>query len=162
MITKPCRNCGAIFDSYPSHKRVSCSRECEAEWRKKEKWRKSNRPCQMCGKLFVPKHTKSPGLFCSYKCSGLANRSERIDRCGYWAIRMPEHPAANCGYVFEHRLLMEREIGRYLTNNEIVHHINEDRKDNRLENLQLMTVSEHNRLHALEMPRKNGKYGARS
>jgi hypothetical protein len=43
----------------------------------------------------------------------------------------------------EHRLVMERILGRKLTANEVVHHINGNTLDNRPENLQLMTRAEH-------------------
>jgi len=47
----------------------------------------------------------------------------------------------------EHRVIMEEHLGRELDYNEVVHHINGDDKDNRLENLQLMSRSEHTKLH---------------
>ena len=66
----------------------------------------------------------------------------------YWRIHMPSHPAAdNLGYVLEHRLLMERHLGRRLRPDEIVHHVNHDASDNRIENLAVMTQSEHIREH---------------
>lgn len=46
-----------------------------------------------------------------------------------------------------HRIVMEEHIGRRLGRTEVVHHINGDIHDNRLENLQLMTLSEHSRMH---------------
>ena len=49
-----------------------------------------------------------------------------------------------------HVVIMEKHIGRRLRKDECVHHINHIRTDNRIENLQLMTRSEHSRLHALE------------
>lgn len=49
-----------------------------------------------------------------------------------------------------HVVVMEESIGRRLYRNECVHHVNRNRKDNRIENLMLMTVSEHARLHAKE------------
>ena len=50
----------------------------------------------------------------------------------------------------EHVVIIENKIGRRLQKNECVHHINGIRHDNRIENLQLMTRSEHARLHAIE------------
>lgn len=68
---------------------------------------------------------------------------------GYVLIKMPDHPNANSrGYIYEHRHIMEQHIGRYMTHDEVVHHINGNKTDNRLENLLLLTNSEHVALHA--------------
>lgn len=61
---------------------------------------------------------------------------------GYKLIRM------NGRYVFEHRLVMEKYIGRLLEQHERVHHKNHDRLDNRIENLELVANhSEHIKKH---------------
>lgn len=66
---------------------------------------------------------------------------------GYVMVHRPDHPRANNkGYVFEHRLVMEAHLGRILDPKEVVHHENEVRNDNRLENLKLYpSNAEHKR-----------------
>ena len=48
-----------------------------------------------------------------------------------------------------HRLIMEEHIGRRLKRKEVVHHKNGNKQDNRLENLEVMSLSDHSRMHRL-------------
>jgi len=79
----------------------------------------------------------------------------KIKESGYILIWTPEHPNRNKqGYVPEHRLVMEKHLGRYLHPKEVVHHINEIVNDNRLENLQLFKNNgEHMSYHCLKKPK---------
>lgn len=66
---------------------------------------------------------------------------------GYRLVMKKDHPNAHKGKVREHRLILEEHLGRELEPGEIVHHINEDRLDNRIENLQLVSRAEHMMIH---------------
>jgi len=67
---------------------------------------------------------------------------------GYIYIYKPDHPFANNrGYVPEHRLVMEKHLGRVLSPAEKVHHKNHERADNRLENLMLCPNDSYHKKH---------------
>lgn len=78
------------------------------------------------------------------------NGGRYVDEMGYVQIR-----TGSGKYRREHRIVMEKKLGRPLKRTELVHHINEDRADNREENLELMNRAGHNKHH--ELPRVGGR-----
>lgn len=85
----------------------------------------------------------------SHKLKGKGHKKRRKD--GYIALYYPSHPnSTKDGYIMEHIYIMENHIGRSLKSDEVVHHINRIRDDNRIENLKLMTFKEHASLHMKE------------
>ncbi len=79
-------------------------------------------------------------------------KQRRINTEGYVMILCPEHPNSHfTGLILEHRLVMEKKLGRYLTKEEVVHHINGIKTDNRTENLMLFKSSaEHTIYEAMQ------------
>jgi hypothetical protein len=102
-------------------------------------------PCPTCNGTKRPEATQCAECF--RKRSKGANHNcwkggRVIDGQGYVRIYAPEDDRANCGrYMKEHTLVMEAYLGRRLIKGETIHHINGDRGDNRLDNLELWSKS---------------------
>jgi transposase len=72
------------------------------------------------------------------KRNGRWKSGREVTDSGYVKVCCPNHPHRDArGHVFEHRLVMEMKLGRYLLSEEVVHHKDYDRRNNRIENLEL-------------------------
>ena len=99
-------------------------------------------------KFNIPRRTISEAAQRGEKSSSWKG-GRRIDSEGYVRIYYPDHPNAyNDTYIYEHRLVMEEHIGRYLKSGEIVHHIDGNKENNKIENLCLVTNATHGTRYA--------------
>lgn len=115
--------------------------------------------CETCDVLFFTKDRKDnrPQKYCSKKC---INREQQrghraigriIKHGGYYEIMLPDYPNVDKGgRIRLHRYFMEQKIGRLLKEGEVVHHIDRDKLNNSIDNLQLMTAYDHAILHLSE------------
>ena len=162
-----CPICGKKFHVKPYHlhrfKTNYCSKECQNEARKIYMRNEGNH---------------------QYGLKGRANATWKggtKETCyGYLLVQQLGHPfsVGRSEYVFEHRLVAEKylltpensvEINgkRYLSPDYVAHHKNGNKKDNRKENLEVMTLSEHQAMHAKKQNKRmqrdtSGRYTAKN
>lgn len=113
------------------------------------------RVCKNCGKGFeAGSEKKKKGMICSRACynewiskHGRTHRSPighvtSAIQTGRRYVKTGEGK-----YRLEHRAVIEASIGRRLRTSEVVHHKNGNPSDNRLDNLLVVTQSEHMKIH---------------
>lgn len=162
-----CLHCQKEFEPRTYNQKY-CSSKCykaakdHRNWVKKTENKPHTRICEWCKKIF--QSAQNDTKTCSKECakelvssklrkfldipSCIEGASRKLDKnIGYVRVYVPMHPEANTwGYVYEHRVIAEQVIGRRLEKDEIVHHKNGKRWDNRPENLEVMDKREHAKL----------------
>lgn len=159
-ILVKCEVCGKEFLRAPSviKGHILCSKECFVEFQRKTIHVK----CDYCGKEL----TRSPSLlhehnFCNPQCIGKWNSKNRLrekaanyrtgttTRNGY-ILELKNDERYSGTHISQHRLVMEKHLGRNLSKDEVVHHIDKNKSNNNIENLMLLTKSDHARIHSKE------------
>lgn len=153
-----CPNCNKSFSKHISPSEIEsskryCSKECSRISVGLSIRNGETRKCSFCNKDFYSRKSQDRrgyiNKYCSLKCR-IGNKKGNftdgfyLSSDGYCVMSKTPDGRKQIKY---HRYLMECHIGRKLKPTEIVHHINEDKLDNSINNLQIVSRSEHNKIH---------------
>jgi endogenous inhibitor of DNA gyrase (YacG/DUF329 family) len=163
MKNKNCSHCEKEFTPRRNSQKF-CSHRCAAfdvakrlgKQRGEKKRNGITKICKICSTSFyVPKYRIPTAIYCSRRCTSIANPentkkardvSPLMARAGKCAPRIYNYITINGERIREHRHIMQCYLGRKLETWEHVHHINGNGLDNRIENLQVLSNSEHQKL----------------
>lgn len=176
-VERSCCICGKKFEVHSCRSSTArfCSNGCKDQANAIQYAKaRAEMACKQCGAVFlVPKCHAERRVYCSLECRAdaergvtkpaKANGNVTHHRDGYILERDKDHPFNVSGYVLQHRLIVERwlrvanqdhpflvQMGeqKYLRPDIQVHHVNEVRSDNGLENLVPCSQRVHSDLHA--------------
>jgi hypothetical protein len=104
-----------------------------------------------CGKIFeVQRYRKNTAKYCSRSCLAKAHLAQFRPTYGFKKSKEPPHRyktiTVNGKQMRRYRWVMEQHLGRKLTRDEHVHHVNGNSRDDRIENLQVLSNSEHQKI----------------
>ena len=168
-----CLICNKEIKSKPSYIKKFCSLTCTGIYNSQRQDNGLTKQCAICGKAFKVKPSEvERRKTCSRKCNGeygkQTGRYEGLKEY-YGDKKGQDHPnwkggrRIHQGYVYlwidgkpiaEHRYVMEQHLGRPLTDDEEVHHRYENRQNNDISNLEVMTKFEHRSHHSSKRARK--------
>jgi hypothetical protein len=134
-----CRNCNIAFISKHKHSKF-CSKECSGQ--NKQKSKTTN--CENCNNP-LPQGNNPVKRFCSQACRSEPVGTKSIGKEGYVKIKINNNQPKSQQWTQEHRYIMEQHLQRTLTKEERVHHKNEIRNDNKLENLELWVLHKNSK-----------------